>query len=251
MKMQTPHITDEHIVAYLDGELNVSPEFERELRANPVLHQAVSEYVVIAKAMAASSSDARFMLTAPIDARAKKVLSGISKSRKAVRSAAPAPNAIPARSVPATRSIKFLWAKRATIGFAFASLLALLWVNFGGKNEQITQVPVPIMKSAPAPAQQTPAPAALPTTDSPKGQVATNDNTQNHTAPTLSVKKNLVSEDLATNTMSPEAPRAATHDEEKIDPAGIMISHRYAKMIKSTPVVEVTQQDRMIEQDRM
>ena len=257
MKKQIPHITDEHIVAYLDGELHVSPEFERELRANPVLHQAAAEYTVIAKAMAASSGDARFMLSVPIDARAKKVLDGITKSRKSVRTAAPAPSAAPARSIPATRSIKYLWAKRATISFAFASLLAFLWFNFTGKNEEITQVPVPTMKSSPAPMQQAPAPAVLPTDVSPSGQVASNDNTETHTATTLPVKKNLVSgknsvsKDLATNITSQEAPRAATYEQEKTDPADIMISHRYAKMIKSTPVVEVTQQDRMIEQDRM
>jgi hypothetical protein len=256
MKKQIPHITDEHIVAYLDGELHVSPQFERELRANPALNQAAAEYAVIGKAMAASSGDARFMLSAPVDARAKKVLTGITKSRKAVRTTAPAPGATPVRSVPATRSIKYLWAKRATIGFAFASLLAFLWFNFTGKNEQITQVPVPTMKSSPAPIQQAPAPAVLPSDVFASGQVALNGG-EPHPAMTLTGKKNVVSgknsvpEDLATNLSSQEAPRAATLEQEQNDPADIMISHRYAKMIKSTPVVEVTQQDRMIEQDRM
>jgi hypothetical protein len=258
MKKQIPHITDEHIVAYLDGELHVSSEFERELRANPELNQAAAEYASISKSIAISAGDARFMLTAPIDARAKKVLRGVTKSRKAIRTASPAPSATPVRSVPATRNIKYLWAKRATIGFAFASLLALLLFNFSSKNEQITQVPVPSPKSSPAPIQQVPASAVAPSDISPKGQLASNGNAQTHSAMTFTGNKNVVSgknsvtkEDLATNTSSPEAPRAATHDEVKTDPADIMISHRYAKMIKSTPVVEVTQQDRMIEQDRM
>jgi negative regulator of sigma E activity len=252
MKKQTPHITDEHIVAYLDGELHVSPEFERELRADPVLHRAAAEYAVIGKALAMSTGDARFKLTASIDARAKKVLSGIAKSRKEVRTAAPSPNAAPVRSVPATRSIKYLWAKRTAIGLAFASLIALLLVNYTGKNELITQVPVPIMKSVPAPVAPAPAPEVIPSEVSPKVLVAAN----NGGAMPVPMKKNLVSQrnsiskDLAANATSPEAPRA-THEQEKTDPADIMISHRYAKMIKSTPVVEVTQQDRMIEQDRM
>ncbi len=258
MKKQTPHITDEHIVAYLDGELHVSPEFERELRTDPVLAQAGAEYAVIARSMAASAADSRFLLTASIDARAKKVLQSITKPRKAVRTATSAPNATPVRTIPAQRSIKYLWAKRATIGFAFASLLAFLWFNYNGKNELITQVPVPIMKSSPVPVQQTPAPVIPQSVKAPGGQVAMNSGAQIHTAPALHVTKNLelpknsVSKDLATtNTTSQEAPRVATNEQVKTDPADVMISHRYAKMIKSTPVVEVTQNDRMIEQDRM
>lgn len=258
MKNQTPHITDEHIVAYLDGELQVSPQFERELRADPALAQTAAEYLVIGKAMAASSTDSRFMLTAQIDARAKKVLAGISKLRKAVRTASPAPGASPVRTVPAQRSIKYLWAKRATAGLAFASLLAFLWVNFNGKNELITQVPVSTIKSAPVPVLQTPA-TAVPQSDvAPIGEVAMNSAAQTHTMPMLHVTRKMelpkntsVSKDLATNTTSEEAPRGATNNEEKSDPADVMISHRYAKIIKSTPVVEVTQQDRMVEQDRM
>jgi hypothetical protein len=54
------------------------------------------------------------------------------------------------------------------------------------------------------------------------------------------------SNELAVNTTSHnEAAPAATIQKEQTDPADIMISHRYAKMIKSTRVVEVTQQDKM------
>jgi hypothetical protein len=64
------------------------------------------------------------------------------------------------------------------------------------------------------------------------------------------VKKNVESanhansKDLATNTQT-ETPGITTHEEVKADPADIMISHRYAKMIKATRAVEVTEQDRM------
>ncbi len=246
---QNPRITDEHIVAYLDGELHVSPEVESELRATP----AVAEYSAIGRAMAASLTDSRFMLSASIDASAKKMLSrSISTSRGEVRTAAPAPNAAPVRSVPAQRSIKFIWARRASIGFAFATLLAFLWFNMDGKNEQITQVPVP--HSTPAPIEQT-TPALPEVMTVQPGQVALNNDMQSHqptsavlhTAKAPAASKNLTKKDLATTATATqtEAANVPTHEELKADPADIMISHRYAKMIKATRAVEVTQQDRM------
>ena len=136
MKSNNHTITDEHIVAYLDGELNASPEFKRELSADPALATAAKEYAAIGNAMAGSRADSRFMLSASVDGRTKKMLAdSLAKSRKAVRTAAAAPNAAPIRSVPATRSIKFIWARRASVGFAFATLLAFLWFNNAGKNE--------------------------------------------------------------------------------------------------------------------
>ncbi len=245
---QNPRITDEHIVAYLDGELHVSSEVERELRATP----AAAEYSAIGKAMAHSRADSRFMLSASIDASAKKMLSrAISSSRGEVRTAAPAPSAAPVRSIPATRSIKFIWARRASVGFAFATLLAFLWFNTGNKNEQITQVPVP--RSTPAPIQQT-APALPEVVATQPGQLAANIDMQSHSAaPTVhtvknpDVSKNLTKKDLATNTTETqtETPGVTAHEDVKADPAEIMISHRYAKMIKATRAVEVTEQDRM------
>ena len=249
---QNPRITDEHIVAYLDGELNVSKDFERELRANPSLAEAAKEYSAIANAMAASRADSRFMLSASVDASTKKMLArGISKSRGEVRTAAPAPSAAPIRSVPATRSIKFMWARRrASIGFAFATLLAFLWFNMGNKSELITQVPVP--RSVPAPIQQS-APALPEVITAQPGQVAVNGDMPSHQAASTGhtvrnpeVSKDLIVKDLATNTANQtETPAATAHEEVKADPADIMISHRYAKMIKATRAVEVTEQDRM------
>lgn len=248
MKSNNHNITDEHIVAYLDGELNASPEFERELRADPALATAAKEYAAIGKSMAGSRADSRFMLSASVDTNTKKMLAdSLKKSRKAIRTAAPAPNAAPVRSIPATRSIKFVWAKRASVGFAFATLLAFLWFNFTGKNEQITQVPVPSPAvQAPVGIPEAPAPAVPAPVVS--GQLA---DAANHAATAahgvrknVETQQNLPSRDLATNTTHIEAPPATT-EQAKADPADVMISHRYAKMIKATRVVEVTQQDQM------
>jgi hypothetical protein len=255
MKKQTPHITDEHIVAYLDGELHVSADFERDLRADPSLHMAASEYTAISKAIAVSAGDKRFMLTSQIDARAKKVLGSITKSRKVIRKTVAAPNAVPSRTIPAQRSIKYLWAKRAGIGLAFASLLALLWINTGTKNEQLTQVPVPSPRTAPVPAIEAPAPSVTTQVVPPKTEMALNSDKSNHpvqnTVQKTSVVKNSADNNLASNTAAVQTPHASATEAAANDPAAIMISHRYAKMIKSTPVVEVTQQDRLGEQDQM
>ncbi|MEP7234861.1 MAG: hypothetical protein ABI778_06155 [Ignavibacteriota bacterium] len=255
MKKQTPHITDEHIVAYLDGELNVSPEFEQEIQGNAELQTAMREYAFIGKSFAKSSTDSRFMLSAPIDARAKAKLAGISRSRTAIRKAASSPSASPVHTQPATRSFTYLWAKRTGVGLAFAALLAFLFVNYSGKNELITQVPVPIMKTAPLPTEK--APTALPAETPTRSEVAATISTENSQRSPIAAKKNVVvtrnseSQNIAANNVSADAPRAEMNAEEKTDRAAIMISHRYARMIKSTPVVEVTQHDRMVEQDRM
>jgi len=118
----------------------------------------------------------------------------------------------------------------------------------GVKNEQITQGPVP--RNTSAPIEQT-APASPEVITSQPGQVAVNTDMQSHpvTSPVHSgknpeVSKNTIVKDLATNTAD-QTPSAATHEEVKADPADIMISHRYAKMIKATRAVEVTEQDRM------
>ncbi len=253
MKKQNPHITDEHIVAYLDGELNASPEFKRDLHADPELALASKEYAAIGNAMARSSADERFMLSASTDKSTKKMLAdSLAKSRKAIRTAAPAPSAAPVRSIPAQRSVKYLWAKRTSMGFAFATLLALLWINFNGKNEQFTQVPVPSnINKAPAPEQI--APVAPQVNPASSGQLAVSVNEQTHSpsASSLPVKKHVeqanhseATNDIATNTTSQtEAPHTTIQDKE--DPADIMISHRYAKLIKATRMVEVTEQDKM------
>jgi negative regulator of sigma E activity len=248
---QFPRITDEHIVAYLDGELHVSPDFERELRADPALNQAADEYSAIGSAMARSRADSRFILSASFDKSTRKMLErGIAKSRKVVRTTESAPIAAPARGIPATRSIKFAWAKRASIGLAFASLLAFLWINFSGKNEQITQVPVGNGSRTSAPVPQSAPP--MPEINIPQpGQLAAGTNVPTHplNSSAHSIKNTespKIIKDLASNvTDQNETPQASTNEAAKPDPADIMISHRYAKMIKATRSIEVSEQDRM------
>jgi len=251
MNKQQRIITDEHIVAYLDGELHVSPDFEQDLRKDPSLARSAKEYAVMAKVFATSRADDRFMLSAQVDASAKKMLANvIKKARKEVRVAASAPNAAPERLVTAVRNIKYLWAKRAGIGFALAGLAVSLWFNFNGKNEQITQVPAPHPSTSTAPAQIAP-PAT--TTEVPTStQYAAKTGHETNSVVATHAQKNTTSaviettNDIAANTTSQtEAPPSRNGEETKADPADIMISRRFAKMIKTTRAVEVTEQDRV------
>src|SRR5258708_28866307 len=140
MKNQNPLITDEHIVAYLDGELEAGEDFRSELRANPELTAATKEYSVLKKVFAASRSDSRFMLSAALDEKTRKALAAlVAGYHKTVRLAASAPNAAPARLVPLVRSVKYLWAKRVGMRFALAVLPISLWLNFNTKTDPITQ----------------------------------------------------------------------------------------------------------------
>src|SRR5436305_1294654 len=127
MKKQNPVITDEHIVAYLDGELEAGEDFRSELRANPELATATKEYAVMKKAFAVSRADSRFMLSARVDEKTRAMLTdALATVRNTVRRAAPAPMAVPARVTEAIRSVKYLWAKRAGIGLALAGLAVSL-----------------------------------------------------------------------------------------------------------------------------
>jgi hypothetical protein len=242
-------ITDEHIVAYLDGELHVSPDFERDLRADPALASAAKEYAAIGKVFAASSAESRFMLSSRIDASARKMLANvIRKARKEVRIAAPAPNAAPERLVTAVRNIKYLWAKRTAMGFALAGLAISLWFNFNGKNEQITQVPVPHPSKVTAPEQIAP-PVMTTETPSAAQYAAKTPEMSNYAAHAKIVTSSPVEtkNDIAANNTTPqaEAPHSISEQPAKADPADMMISRRYAKMIKATRAVEVTEEDRV------
>jgi hypothetical protein len=254
MKKQNPLITDEHIVAYLDGELEVSRNFTRDLRADSELLNSAKEYAALGKAFLISSSDSRFMLSAQLDSKTEKLLAdSIAKSRKTVRTAEAAPSAAPARSTPAPRTIKYLWAKRVGMGFALAGLAVSLWFNFNRSSDLITQVPVqqPSSKTEASPSQPTPQ-----TQVPPSEQFAAKTGNETSSAPATTTapkvtrenSHNTAQKNIAANTTSQTEAPPVIHEVVKEDPADIMISHRYAKMIKATKAVEVTQNDRVTDQ---
>jgi anti-sigma factor RsiW len=238
-------ITDEHIVAYLDGELHVSADFESDLRKDPALARAVKEYSVIGNAFARSGADERFMLSSSVDNSARKMLANVIRKE---RKEAAAIVAVPEKLVTAVRNVKYLWAKRAGFGLGLAALAVSLWFNFNGKTELITQVPAPHQFNTTAPESVAPAPTAVPANKQYAANVAQPSTTV--TAQRVShTPKNttpvFTTDNLVLNTSQTEAP---PQTQEKADPADAMISHRYAKLIKATRSVEVTDQDKVSDQ---
>ncbi|MEI8133587.1 MAG: hypothetical protein WCH46_00750 [bacterium] len=245
-------ITDEHIVAYLDGELSATQEFEQELRSNPTLASAVAEYKILASAMARSGVDNRFMLSKEVDRKTKNILLGaMADARKAAVVPARAPIASE-KLVTAVRNVKYLWAKRTAMGFVLAGLAVSVWFNFNVRNEMITQVPVSTSPSVSTPTQSVPAAVAPTTTTSNDVALnATQHLTSNvgtsvrHQAATP-VQQSITKTDFAVNTST--VAEAPPQTQTKVDPADIMISHRYAKLIKETRAVAVTDQDKVADQ---
>jgi hypothetical protein len=241
MKRHNNGISEEHIVAYLDGELNVNGEM-REALGDTELRQVAREYATLKKIFARTASEPRFLLSKTSDTRALAYLQSVLRGNVRM---APDANAVPGSQATTIRTKKF-WAKRSTIGFALALLLGALWFTF-----KPNEAPVPsIVDTVVEPRQIQPAPSVQPTPE-----VAVNNTPATTTSdvsltvnrPTATKKSSNKQVVAVTNTIDApvqkEANIVANQQEEQ--PADIMISRRYAKLIKNVRVVDVTQQDKM------
>src|SRR5688572_28415129 len=152
MKRHNNGISEEHIVAYLDGELNVNGEM-REALGDAELRHVAREYATLKKVFAGSASDSRFLLNKASDTRALAFLQNVLRGNKM----APDAEAIPLVRPQTTRT-KMFWAKRSAMGFALALFLGALWLTL--KPTDGTYAPVIV--SAP-PTQQQVQPSVVPT----------------------------------------------------------------------------------------
>ena len=242
MKRHNNGISEEHIVAYLDGELNVNGEM-REALGDTELRHVAKEYAALKKVFAGSASESRFLLNKASDARARAFLQNVLHGNKM----APDADAIPLVRTQTTRT-KMFWAKRSAIGFALALFLGALW--FTMKPSDSTDAPVIV--SAPSPQEQVqPNLVPAPTTQEPIANVSEAPASQQNVAAnsTQVVAAKRTSKKVAPAEISSPAPPAeqaniVAHQQEE-QPADIMISRRYAKLIKNVRVVEITQQDKM------
>ncbi|HEY6172277.1 MAG TPA: hypothetical protein VIX80_08470 [Candidatus Kapabacteria bacterium] len=234
MMNKNTYLNEEHIIAYLDGELNVTGrEVKTALVGDKELAQAALEYHAISKAFARSSSDDRFMLSAEADKLAMAVL----RKELSKKTLVDAPAARPSRTtIP---MLKQMWVRRTTVGVAFALLLGAVWFTFP-KNDIVVEPTVATNQVqhsvATAPIASTEAPASVDVTV-PAIQtksVALKPTAKNVTA-TSTEKAPVVNENLAHETAT----------EEVSAPGDVMISRRYAKLVKATPVIEITQQDKI------
>lgn len=228
------YLNEEHIVAYLDGELNVTGrEVKTALAGDKELAQAALEYHAMSKAFARSASDDRFMLTAEADKLAMAAL----RKELAKKTLVDAPAAHPSRTtIP---MLKQMWFRRTSVGVAFALLLGIVWFTFP-KNDIMVEPTVATNDT-----HQTVTPAPIASVDaSATAEVAT------PTVQTKSVTVKPTAKNITT-TSTEKAPVAEkniaqqTATEEVSAPGDVMISRRYAKLVKATPVIEITQQDKI------
>ncbi len=253
MKNKAPKITEEHIVAWLDGELSANGIASESLD-NPAAFRAAREHAAINAAFEASAADKRFVLPASLDARVRASLAKeISTTRKTPRTPAAMPAAAP---IPGNRQndLKKIWIRRSSYALALLLLVGLWFGLNQNKPQQIAEV------SAPSSTPQGESAAPAITAPSNQTQQATEQHVAEapvtHTTEPAANHRQSVHQDIAvTNTpVTPvitNAPQPAPAAEQSVasnteeDRAAIMISHRYAKLIKATPAVEVSQQDKM------
>ena len=253
MKMTTPYISEEHIVAWLDQELVADNDFRSSIEQTPALKTAASEYAAISEAIVRSKSDKRFGLSPSVDSRVRASLQQeLSRNRKTVRTPERAPNAQPIPNTSTPDRSKRILVRRTSYALAFALLLCAVWFGLPTQNQPTTASNVV--------SQQTPvaqAPVNISNVEpTPTVSVANNNMTAVVESPVTSapIKHNSnrsVASNVAQHPVEPTSqqnqpttlPIASTT--EQADPAGMMISHRFAKLVKATPAVVVNQQDRM------
>lgn len=238
MKRHHNGISEEHIVAYLDGELNVNGEMREALGDEEILH-VTKEHAMLKKIFARTSAESRFRLKKATDARVLAYLHDVLRGANNRM-----PDAAPVRNAqPAVIRTKSFWAKRTTIGVAFAVVIGLLWFAAMPKSDQLA-APTVAQTTTPQPAapQVEPSEPTAPAVIEPKAQAMANQE-----QPAASVVRKIRKQAPApTNIASePNEQPAANIAQQESSPGDVMISRRYAKLIKGVRIVEVTQQDKM------
>ncbi len=258
MKKMTPYITEEHIVAHLDGELEAGSEFNESVASSSELRSAMNEYAALDRAFALSRTDRRFSLGPKADARVRAALEQeIARTRKTVRMPERAPIAEPVKGSPAIERSKKIWVRRSSYALALLLLGCFVWfgTHTGSPEQPRTATLEPHSAAAPAAVETPTVPA---TTNSVAASPATDHvSSPAPSATHRSAPASIASEtknDLANNTESSvtnvsDARHSTETDDASVtvdhDPAAIMASHRFAKLIKATPPVVITQQDKM------
>ena len=229
---------EEYIVAYLDGELQAGTEIKAAVKADADLAVAAMEHTILQRIFRSSANDSRFQLSAETDKKTVAALrEALRTSRGEVRLPSRAVDA-PMVRTPRMPAFKELWFKRSAVGFALALLLGAVFFMTNTKD----------VVNTPQVAMQTPTTAPVVTPQAPEVQTS---QPAAQTAPAVvknvngsansSAKANATRSEQPKNiaaTVTPTEPAAS-------NPADVMISRRFAKLLKDTRVVEITQQDRM------
>jgi negative regulator of sigma E activity len=234
MMNKNTYLNEEHIVAYLDGELNVTGrEVKTALAQDKELAQAALEYHAMAKAFARSASDDRFMLTAEADKLAMAAL----RKELAKKTLVDAPASRPSRT--AIPMLKQMWFRRTSVGVAFALLLGVVWFTFP-KNDIMVEPTVATNQVQPAVI-----PAPIASVETPTAADVTIPSTQTKSVGVKTTRKNVITTSTEKAPVANQNIAQKTSTEEVSAPGDVMISRRYAKLVKATPVIEITQQDKI------
>jgi len=239
--------TEELIVQYLDGELQrkelETVLFER-LAKQEDARQLLREHLVIRGAIRSSMSDERFELSDDLDHRTR---ARIEEALKALPTSTGLPDAEPLRVDPTKRRLQ-RWAVRPS--YAALALLLAIGATWFVTRSSVTPVSDVAQN---APSQAAPA-ASQPNTTSSSTLVPT----ATTESPKVIVKERIVekpvvkyvsvprspSQDMAQNTTTAVSSPTVKPDESAAD---LMISNRYAKLLKATTKQEVvvTSHDRL------
>ena len=250
MKNEAPYLSEEHIVAWLDGELKADGEIRQALKQDAVLQTAAKEYAAISNTFATSSHDSRFVLPAAVDARTIKALKQeITRNRK-VFVPERAPDAAPIAKPSTADRMRKVWVRRTSYALALALLLGGLW--FGMQSNDRTPVTATNENPMTAPTTVTPDNNSVvsqqqsSSTSIPNTTVSNESRSTNREPRPVAVSHTATIPDSKAIAEAPQpTPAAAQQTAEANDPAAVMISHRYAKLIKATPTVVVSQTDKM------
>ncbi len=256
---QAHSTTEELIVSYLDGEL-MRKELEVELFERLATHadarKILREYLVVRGAIHASESDARFQLSASVDqrtrARLQSMLTSVPQLEAAPVIQPRSEDHVIVATVATDRRMK-TWTKRLSPALLLLLLaIGSTWylTHSADQQNQVVVAHNGMQKSATTndvAANQANSAAAIP---APQAQNAP---AQAQPAERIKIVKEYIVAPQAT-TQAPShagevaqnsvaAPQTATKTED--DPKDVMASHRFAKLIRNTRSINVTQQDRL------
>jgi len=246
--IQVQTTTEELIVAYLDGELQRKELevvlFER-LATTEEARELLREHLILRGAIRHSASAPQFELSSDLDQRTRSRIEEMLRNVPVLEEVPvlehKALDAAPVQTTPATRSLK-RWALRPS--YALAALLFAIGGTWFITNSVTKQDGNSLAVNTP----QVSSPQI--TAPTPGGPETLEPEQSNNSTPTTVQKaiaepgkehivyKTVVKYVPAKNTTTTPANLAMTSDvkastTENVDPAAMMISHRYGKMLKS------------------
>lgn len=240
MSKQT-YLNEEHIIAYLDGELQLdAADVRKALQSDPALARIVTEHYALSRTFARSSIESRFQLPSSLDARTSAFLTSAlaASTQKVQRSVSVVDTLADSASRIVLPLYKRLWFRRTSYGFAAAAVIAILWLSYSPREIVVEPTAAPAVTQTAMNTQQPESISSLSQTE-----LTETISTKPVNMPVKQTGVRAASHEVS----APSVPSTQSNIAQSTasDPADAMISRRYAKMIKETPVVEITEHDKL------